>query len=367
MSERVCRWGILSAAGIAKKNWQAIRLAGNAQLMAVASRDIAKSRQFIAECQSHVPHPQVPVALGSYEELLASKEIDAVYIPLPTGVRKNWVVRAAHSGKHVLCEKPVGCNAQDVAEMVAACRANNVQFMDGVMFMHSGRMAKMREALDDGTSVGQIRRITSQFSFHAPEEFLRDNIRMSYELEPLGCLGDLGWYNTRFTLWTMQEQLPEKVSGRLLAQLGRSDSTAPVPMEFSGEMWFAGGVSASFFCSFQTNHQQWAHVSGTKGLLRLSDFVLPDCGAEVGFEVANSLFAIDGCQFTMEPRARRVTLNEYSSNARHAQETNLFRTFSQLALGGKPDDRWAQQALNTQRVLDAFVASSRQDGKLVAL
>src|SRR4051812_18248990 len=99
-----CRWGILGAAFIAHKNWQSIRDAGNASLVAVASREEERCRQFIAECQAQVPHPVVPEAIDSYEALLARGEIDAVYIPLPTGVRKEWVIRAAEAGKHVLVE-----------------------------------------------------------------------------------------------------------------------------------------------------------------------------------------------------------------------------------------------------------------------
>ena len=102
MSPSTCRWGILGAAFIARKNWQAIREAGNATLVAVASRDLARARAFIDECQAQVPHPAVPQAMDSYEALLARTDIDAVYIPLPTGIRKEWVIRAAQAGKHVV-------------------------------------------------------------------------------------------------------------------------------------------------------------------------------------------------------------------------------------------------------------------------
>ncbi len=135
-----CRWGIRGASFIARKNWQSIRDAGNATLVALASRDIAKAQAFIDECQAQVPHAVTPEALGSYEALLARADIDAVYIPLPTGLRKEWVIRAARAGKHVLVEKPVGCVTADVAEMLEVCEQHNVQFMDGVMFMHGQRL-----------------------------------------------------------------------------------------------------------------------------------------------------------------------------------------------------------------------------------
>ena len=74
--------------------------------------------------------------------MLAAKDVDALYIPLPTGLRKEWVIRAAQAGKHIVCEKPCAINAADLREMVDACRQHRVQFMDGVMFMHSRRLDK---------------------------------------------------------------------------------------------------------------------------------------------------------------------------------------------------------------------------------
>src|SRR5262249_35915248 len=161
----------------------------------------------------------------------------------------------------------------DLRAMLDACRTTGVQFMDGVMFMHSARLPLLRRVLDDGESVGPLRRIASQFCFAAPAEQFRGNIRMSNDLEPLGCLGGLGWYNLRFALWVMNYQMPERVSGRILAEDG--SGAAPVPMEFSGELFFPGGVSGSFYCSFRTQNQQWAHVSGTGGSVHVPDFVLP--------------------------------------------------------------------------------------------
>jgi len=364
MADRVCRWGILGGATIARKNWQAILNAGNATLVAVGSRSKERAEQYIRECQAVVPFPSLPRGC-SYDELLASAEIDAVYIPLPTGIRKEWVIRAARAGKHVLCEKPCAANAADLAEMIAACEANKVQFMDGVMFMHSRRLEQMRTVLDDSTSVGELKRITSQFSFLAGDEFLKSNIRVSDELEPLGCLGDLGWYNIRFTQWTMKSQPPEQVSGRFLwTTKGNGQG---VPLEFSGELLFAGGVSASFFCSFLAQNQQWANISGSRGYLHLRDFVLPFYGSEAAFELTQPDFDQRGCQFNMNDRTRRYSVPEYSNNAPGSQETNLFHNFSQIALSGRTDPAWPALALQTQQIMDACLESARHDGALVPL
>jgi len=367
MAQPLCRWGILGTANIARKNWQAIRNSGNSTLLAVASRDAGRAQKFIEECQAHVAMTPAPAACGSYEELIQRKDIDAVYVPLPTGIRKEWVIRAAEAGKHVLCEKPCGVTSDDLRTMLDACHRKRVQFMDGVMFMHSQRLPLMRQVLDDTDSIGKIRRIASEFSFLAPEDFLAKNIRVSSELEPLGALGDLGWYNIRFSLWAMKEQLPEKVTGRLLAQHGRGDSRQPVPVEFSGELFFPGNASASFYCSFLTEKQQWAIVSGTRGSLQVADFVLPFFGSESVFEVMQPVFQVRGCDFNMEDHTRRIAVAEYSNSSPTAQETNMIRTFSGLVLSGQPDPTWGDRALKTQQVLDVCLQSAREDGKVVSL
>lgn len=365
MSNQICRWGILSTAAIAQKNWHSIANSGNGQIVAVASRSKQKAQAFIDQCQASVPVSQEVNAIGSYDELLSNPAIDAVYIPLPTGIRKEWVIKAANAGKHVMVEKPCGVTADDVKEMITACEANHVQFMDGVMFMHSARMQAMRDALDDGVRVGDIRRIASQFSFCAPEDWVSSNIRASANLEPAGCLGDLGWYTIRFTLWVMKYQMPTEVRGRILHGVQRSDSPAEVPMEFQGEMHFEGGISATFYNSFRTENQQWVNVSGTKGYLQINDFVLPFFGSETAFTTTSNKFTVEGCRFNMEEHTRRTAVAEYSNNNPVAQETNLFRNFASIVLSGQRDAHWPEITLKTQRVMDAALKSAQNGGMAV--
>jgi predicted dehydrogenase len=364
MKSDVCRWGILGTANIARKNWQAIRFAPNCTLTTVASRQIDRSRQFVAECQSHAPFPQPPRCLGSYEELLRSDDVDAVYIPLPTVVRKAWAVEAAKAGKHILVEKPVGATESDVREIVSACEANRVQFMDGVMFMHSERLQQLRSVLDDEVSIGSVERITSEFTFGATPQFFAENIRATSDLEPLGCLGDLGWYNIRFALWVMRWSMPLRVRGQILAARQRPGSPEPVPVDFSAELAFPG-ASASFYCSFITQIQQWASIAGPTGSLHISDFVLPWHGSELAWELSQPVFYLRGCDFHMERHVRRSAVREHSNSDPSAQESRMFTHFAELVKRGTPDAFWADIAIKTQRVTDACLASAHQDGQLV--
>ncbi len=365
MSQAPCRWGILGTANIARKNWKAIRNAGNSRLVAVASRDQARARRFIDECQAEAPLTPAPVACGSYDELLARSDIDAVYVPLPTGVRREWLLRAAAARKHILCEKPCAIRSSELRTILEACRKHGVQFMDGVMFMHSRRLPLLRQVLDDGHSIGTVLRIASQFSFKAPEDFYHHNIRTSAELEPLGCLGDLGWYNIRFSLWVMNQRLPERVTGRILAERGWGK--APVPVEFCGELYFPEGASASFYCSFRAENHQWATISGTEGYVNVPDFVLPFFNGEVGFEVNRPVFYVRGCEFNMESHPRRFAVAEHSNGEPDSQEANMIRHFARIVSSGQLEPQWGDVALKTQLVVDACLQSVREEGRALKI
>ena len=353
MNMKKLRIGFLGTAGIARKNWKAILNSGNCVVAAVASRDLKKSLEFIRECQAVDSFDVIPNALGSYDELIASPGVDAIYIPLPTGLRKEFVLRAAAAGKHVLCEKPCGTSGTELEEMLAACKRNSVQFMDGVMFMHSPRLARVREILDDGASVGPIRRITSAFSFYPGEEFFSTNIRANGELEPTGCLGDLGWYCIRFALWTMNWQLPREVTGRILSQSENLPNRPGSPTEFSAELFYDAGVSVGFYSSFRAEKQQWVHVSGQNGWLRLPDFIHPFNSYEPAIEV-NEKFSTVAGEVKCPPEADPMAQGHAT-----AQDARMWRNFANQIFSGKLNEDWPRWALQTQKVLDACHAAAR--------
>ena len=336
------RIGFLSTAGIGRKNWKAIFNSGSCVISAVASRDAQKSTEFISDCQREFSFAETPRALGSYDELLMSPEVDAVYVPLPTGLRKDLVVRAAQNGKHILCEKPCASSLAELDAMLAACQKHSVQFLDGVMFMHNPRLPKIREVLADGKSLGRLQRMSSGFSFYSGDDFFQKNIRVDAALEPAGCLGDLGWYSIRFFLWTLNWQLPHTVSAKILAQ-----SASGVPTEFSAELFFDDGVSAEFYSSFLTAKQQWVAVGGRNGWLRLPDFVHPRNGYEPAFE-------LNGVEVSV-PSDVKCPSDADPGSFGHptAQDTRMWRNFANQIFSGKLNDDWPNWARQTQKVLDA--------------
>ena len=165
---------------------------------------------------------------------LEDPEIDAVYIPLPNSMHREWTVRAAEAGKHVLCEKPLGLDTAEALEMADACRAHGVQLMDGVMWVHHPRADQMKRVLDDG-SLGRVRRATSAFTFcfdEIPEYDIRLDPRMGG-----GSLGDLGWYCCRAALWAFGT-LPQRVFATARYFRG-------VDMNLTAVLWYDDTVRGS--------------------------------------------------------------------------------------------------------------------------
>jgi len=130
---------------------------------------------------------------------LQSDTVDAVYLPLPTVPRKEWVLRALACGKHVLVEKPVAVSTKDYQEMIHAAHQHNRFLLDGTMFAHHGRMQLILEKCKQN-ELGKIQRIDSCFSFLGDESFFDNNIRCHKDMDPLGAIGDLGWYCVRFAV-----------------------------------------------------------------------------------------------------------------------------------------------------------------------
>ncbi|GAA5506737.1 Gfo/Idh/MocA family oxidoreductase [Novipirellula caenicola] len=365
MTDSICRWGFLGAAGIARKNWKAIRLSGNGRVAAVASRSLERAQTFIDECSAETPQIEAVTAMGSYDELIQSDQIDAVYIPLPTGIRKDWVVAAAEAGKHVLCEKPVGVNTQQVRQMIDACRASGVQFMDGVMFDHSRRIEDVAATLHDEKLLGKLRRINTHFSFCSDESFEASNIRANYELEPHGCLGDLGWYCIRFILWASKLQMPTRLSARTITSIGNAQGEHQVPGEFSAELEFPEGLSAAFYCSFLTSNQQTAIVSGEKGHLTIDDFVLPFYDSRTHWATHDHQLEIDNCRWNFKRRTSPRSNDEYASGEPVAPEVEMVRRFASYVNENSIQSHYPELTLKTQLILDACRRSAVAGGDWV--
>jgi predicted dehydrogenase len=150
----------------------------------------------------------------------------------------------------------------------------------------------------------------------------------------------------------MNWRAPVEVTGRILSA---TDASAP-PLEFSGELFFADGVSAGFYCSFLVPNQQWVTVSGTRGWLRLDDFVHPAHPHAPTFLTQDGLTTVESGDDATPGRG-----------SSRAQEVNMFRDFARQVASGRLNEDWPQWSVKTQRVQDACLQSARNGGQRVAV
>ena len=250
--DKIIRFGILGCAGIAVKHViPAMIKASNAEPYAIASRDIIKAREVADRFN-------IPNVYGSYEDILEDKNIDAVYIPLPNALHKEWVIKAAKAKKHILCEKPLAIGEDDVKEMIQAADDNGVKLMEAYMYRFTPRTAKLKELLDSGV-VGKIGQIISNYSF-----FLDDysNIRVNAQLGG-GSLHDVGCYPVNLLGWVTGEY-PKSIVAQMIERNG-------VDVTLSASLVYPSGIMGVVNCSFMGNSEEMTEITGEKGTLVIRD------------------------------------------------------------------------------------------------
>jgi predicted dehydrogenase len=260
------RWGVVGTGMIANSMAGMIELADNAVLAAVSSRQMATAREY---ADAH----DVANAFDSWADMVASDTVDAIYVATPTSVREEICVAAARGGKHVLGEKPFA-SLGSVRRIVAACRENDVAFMDGTHFPHHPRTLDIQARRNE--MVGQVSSVESAFAFNLQN---RSNIRYNTELEPMGAIGDAGWYNMRAAV----EYLPPDVELEGVSAVLRRDEETGAALSGSGELRFAGGVTSTWRCGFDTaGGVMDLLITGTLGEISMDDFLFqnPDGSAD---------------------------------------------------------------------------------------
>ncbi|MBB6691518.1 Gfo/Idh/MocA family oxidoreductase [Cohnella xylanilytica] len=320
------RWGILGCANIAVEAvMPAIAASELNVLEAVASRDVAKGRA-VAERFG------IAKAYGSYEELLRDPDIDAVYIPLPNHLHKEWTIKAAEAGKHVLCEKPIALNAREAEEMAEACARAGVVLAEAFMYRHHPRIDTIL-GLVRGGEIGELRAIRGSFTFNNAEDHA--NIRLRPEWGG-GSLYDVGVYPlTAARLITGSE--PEAVTVHALF----SPEHGNVDMMASGLVEFAGGVSLAFDCGMWADYRNTLEIVGTKGRIEVPESFKPEPGTPDCIVYAN------GQRRVIEPSP----VNQYSLQA---------DDFARAVFGETPQRFAPDDAVKNMRLVEACLLSARE-------
>ena len=245
------RWGVLSTANIGLiKVIPAMQQGENITVAAIASRDLAKARQAAAALG-------IPKAYGSYEELLADPDIDAIYNPLPNQFHVPWTIKAAEAGKHVLCEKPISLTVAEARTLLAVRARTGVKICEAFMIRSYTQWLRLRELLDEGR-IGELRSITGFFSYFNVDAA---NIRNQVEAGG-GALYDIGCYLIHASRYAFRQQ-----PVRVVAALDR-DSEMHIDRLTSAILEFSGGHSI-FTCGTQLIPYQRIHFLGTRGRIEL--------------------------------------------------------------------------------------------------
>ncbi|MDH4439354.1 MAG: Gfo/Idh/MocA family oxidoreductase [Rhizobium sp.] len=292
------RFGILSTAKIGRELVvPAIQDAENAVVTAIASRDLARAREMADRFS--VPH-----AFGSYEEMLASDVIDAVYIPLPTSQHVEWAIKAANAGKHVLCEKPIALKADEIDAIIEARDRNKVLVTEAYMVTYAPVWLKVRELLAEG-AIGTLKMVQGSFTY-----FNRDpgNMRNIPELGG-GALPDIGVYPTITTRFVTGKE-PVRVQSTIERDPDfGTDIYASVKADFAD-------FELNFYVSTQMANRQLMVFHGTDGFIEVkSPFNADRWGAEEveltnrGHNVSQIFRFPDSRQYKLEAEAfaRAVT------------------------------------------------------------
>lgn len=246
------RWGIISTAKIGmEKVTPAIQAASNCDVVAIASRDGGRASD-AADALG------IPSSFDTYESLLDAADIDAVYIPLPNDQHAEWAIRAAQSGKHILCEKPLAMSESQAREIVDACTGAGVKLMEAFMYRHHPTWVTAIELVRSG-AIGQVQAVQSWFSYFNDDP---SNIRNRLD-NGGGATMDIGCYCINLSRLVFDAE-PSSVQSMV-----KRDPLSGVDTVASAVMSFPDGGQATFTCSTCAEDSQGVHIIGTGGRLEI--------------------------------------------------------------------------------------------------
>jgi predicted dehydrogenase len=322
------RWGILSTANIGRKKVvPAMQRAARTRVVAIGSRDIERAREYAAELS-------IPTVHGSYEEVLANPEVDAVYIPLPNHMHAEWTMAAARAGKHILCEKPLAMDAAEAARMVAVCEQHGVVMAEAFMYRLHPSWVKVREIVASGR-IGRLMAVQSWFSYYNDDP---GNIRNIPEAGG-GALYDVGCYCISLSRLLFNDE-PRRVQGSIIR-----DPELGVDILSSGMLEFDGGV-ATFTVSTRTETDQRVHVYGTTGRISV------DIPFNIPPELKTEIHVTAGGDPPVAPATQTLTFEPADQYAIQAEQ------FAAAVLDGTPLPFAASDAVANMRVIDLLRESA---------
>ena len=330
MTNNTVRWGIISTARIGETAFiPALRQTTRGELVAVASRSQESATAF---AQKH----EIPRAFDSYEAMLASDEIDAVYNPLPNTMHREWTMAAARHGKHIFCEKPLAVTPAEAQEMIDACEQAGVLLVEAFVFLLHPQTLKLRQLLDDGV-IGELHQLQARLTFRLNRP--TDNIRLNKELGG-GSLLDAGGYPITFARFVFGTE-PVAVQAA-----GHFDPDYEVDSRVAMILTFPGDGYATLQTGVDAGGGPGAVLMGEKGYIEIPQPYHPK--EECHFVVHNA----DGSE-TVSFNTGQVTF------------TAAIEQFHDCLLEGATPLIPPSNAIGTLRVIEAVLASARSGERVM--
>ena len=246
------RWGVLSTAKIGRqKVVPAIQRGQLGVVTAIASRDLSRAKAAAAELDIEKPY-------GSYQQLLSDRNVDAVYIPLPNHLHVTWSLRALKTGKHVLCEKPIGLSVAEAEQLAGSAAAHpKLKVMEAFMYRFHPQWQMARRLVREGR-IGQLRTIHTHFAYFNDDP---QNIRNQRDMGG-GALMDIGCYPISLSRFIFDDE-PQRVLGHV-----ERDPTTEIDRLTSAVLEFFQGT-ATFTCATQLVPYQRVNIYGTSGRIEI--------------------------------------------------------------------------------------------------
>lgn len=328
------RWGVLGVANIAvDKVVPAMQTSLHSPVVAIASRSPDRAERAARQLG-------IDRSYGSYEDLLADTEVDAVYVPLPNHLHERWTIAAAEAGKHVLCEKPLALTADAARRMIDACERSGVMLMEAFMYRLHPLWQAVVADLRRGT-IGDVRAIQTAFCYFNDDP---SDIRNTPDAGG-GALYDVGCYAIDLARMVFESE-PEAVhaAARVDQDLG-TDVVTSALLDF-------GGRHATIVCGTQLEPAQRVEFLGTRG--------------RVVVEIPFNIPPDQPTRFTVisggdPPVAPNATTAEFDTCDPYTEQADLF---SRAVRAGEPPPVDPHNAVGNLAVIETILATTKRDSDL---
>ncbi len=325
MNEKA-RYGLLSTAQIGlNAHLPASRQSVNSEIVSVSSRSVAKA-------EAAAKKYNIERWYGSYEEQLADPDMDAVINCLPNGMHCEWTIKAAESGKHILCEKPLGVSAEECRRMIDAAKAHQVVLVEAFTHRWNPHLIKARQWVSEGV-IGKVQTLESALCFHIEEP--ATNVRFSESLAG-GALWDAGCYAVYASRFVMALE-PVEVVG-----MSHDSGGWGVDTSFSGILKFRNGAMSQISANMEQPYRCFLNIDGTLGRIEIP-----------------GMFDDSGPVIIKHGNGREGRREEITATPAPYRFVVQFDEFSECVLTGKKPVYPAEDGLRNTAVLEALYQSAR--------